>query len=455
MVELAIRVEGLYKQFPGRDGPVKAVDGLDLEIPHGQCFGLLGPNGAGKTTTVEILEGLNTPTSGSVEVLGRRWDADEQAIRERIGVTLQETRFPEKATVIEMVRLFRSFFHTGIEPREVLDRVALESKASSFVETLSGGQKQRLAVAIALVGDPELLFLDEPTTGLDPQARRQLWDVIRELQGRGRTTLLTTHYMDEAEKLCDRVAIVDQGKIIALGSPADLIARIGGEHVVEFAVGEGAAIDPSSLDALETVRSARAEADGYAMTVGQPHRAIPALLERLAEEGRPLARLTTRQVSLEDVFVSLTGRHLRDDENVSAEKTKNKSRKRSRRGELGPGMTSGGGIRRKTIEPAAVSRFTPIANGGTMPTSSRNRLDVAGRSGMSNCTWDEPRRFRDHVHRREEIRRPADSNPVEGDEDLHVSEDHIHLAHAGHQRHLRHRHDGQSRPDDGPDQEDQ
>ena len=212
--------------------------------------------------------------------------------------------------------------------------MALESKSGAFIENLSGGQRQRLAVAIALVGDPELLFLDEPTTGLDPQARRQLWDVIRDLQGRGRTTLLTTHYMDEAERLCDRVAIVDMGKVIALGSPADLIARIGGEHVVEFAVGgDGPAPDPSEFAGLESVLSSRAESDGIALTVGQPHRAIPALLGHLAGLDRPLARLTTRQLSLEDVFVALTGRHLRDADAPDAppeDGKRRRGRKRSR-----------------------------------------------------------------------------------------------------------------------------
>jgi ABC-2 type transport system ATP-binding protein len=313
MPEFAIRVQDLHKRYPGRDAPVDAVNGLDLEVRVGECFGLLGPNGAGKTTTVEILEGLNTPTSGDVEVLGRRWDTDENGIRERIGVTLQETRFPDKQTVRETVRLFRTFYARGLEPGEVLGRVALESKADAFVETLSGGQQRRLAVAIALVGDPELLFLDEPTTGLDPQARRQLWDVIRDLQGRGRTTLLTTHYMDEAERLCDRVAIIDHGRVIALGSPPELIARMGGEHVVEFALVPNGTIPAATMFAdLPSVRSARTEAEGYALTVGEPHQAIPALLDRLDAEGRPLARLTTRQVSLEDVFVLLTGRHLRD-----------------------------------------------------------------------------------------------------------------------------------------------
>ena len=320
MSDWAIRVKDLRKQYSGRDGPIDAVNGLDLEIPTGECFGLLGPNGAGKTTTVEILEGLNQPTSGDVEVLGLRWSENETQIRERIGVTLQETRFPDKQTVRELVSLFRSFYRTGLEPSDVLTRVSLESKTNAFVETLSGGQQQRLAVAIALVGDPEMLFLDEPTTGLDPQSRRQLWDVMRDLKGRGRTTMITTHYMDEAEKLCDRVAIIDHGKVIALGSPAQLIARVGGEHVVEFALASDTpGPDPSEFAGIASVLSCRTDNDGYSLTVGEPHRAIPALLDDLEAKHRTLARLTTRQVSLEDVFVSLTGRHLRDNE---AEDTK-------------------------------------------------------------------------------------------------------------------------------------
>jgi ABC-2 type transport system ATP-binding protein len=331
MSERAIRVKDLRKQYRGRDGPVDAVNGLDLEVEVGECFGLLGPNGAGKTTTVEILEGLNRPTAGDVEVLGMRWRDHETAIRERIGVTLQDTRFPDKQTVREMLTIFRSFYRTGLEPDDVLARVSLEAKANSYVENLSGGQQQRLAVAIALVGDPELLFLDEPTTGLDPQSRRQLWDVIRGLRDRGRTVVLTTHYMDEAERLCDRVAIIDHGKIIALGSPAELIARVGGEHIVEFAVGGDApAPGPESFTGLPTVLAARAEGDGFALTVSEPHSAIPALLDYLEDERRPLARLTTRQVSLEDVFVSLTGRHLRDD--GAEEATADDKQRRRRRG---------------------------------------------------------------------------------------------------------------------------
>lgn len=313
----AILVQNLVKTFAGREGPVEAVRGLSLEIHAGECFGLLGPNGAGKTTTVEILEGLGSPTSGRVEVLGMTWDKNENELRRRIGVTLQETRLPEHSTVLEMTTLFRSFFPEGPDPIDVLKRVALDSKAGSLVETLSGGQRQRLAVALALVGDPDLLFFDEPTTGLDPQSRRQLWDVIRELQGRGRTTVLTTHYMDEAERLCDRVAIVDHGQIIALGSPRELILKLGGEHIVEFAIVD-AAPTAESFASLASVQTVRTEGDGFALTVAEPHRTIPALLSKLTSENLELARLTTRQASLEDVFVALTGRHLRDNDEAPA-----------------------------------------------------------------------------------------------------------------------------------------
>src|SRR5215207_8400542 len=230
MNDPAIRCAGLVKTYPGKP-PVEAV--------RGECFGLLGPNEAGKTTTLEILEGLLDATSGSVEILGLLWGRDDRAIRERIGISLQETRLSERLSVRETLTLFRSFYRGGLDPDEAMARVSLQEKATAWVEKLSGGQKQRLAVACALVGDPDLLFLDEPTTGLDPQSRRQLWDVIREFRAAGRTVMLTTHYMDEAEKLCDRVAVVDHGKVIALGPPADLIARLGGAHVVDFALENG------------------------------------------------------------------------------------------------------------------------------------------------------------------------------------------------------------------------
>jgi ABC-2 type transport system ATP-binding protein len=308
----AISCRDLRKRYPARPQPVDAVNGLDLDVHPGECFGLLGPNGAGKTTTVEILEGLLAPTSGEVEVLGLRWGKDEVELRQRLGISLQETRLSEKLTVRETLTLFRSFYSRGLEPIRALEEVSLTEKADASVGKLSGGQKQRLAVALALVGDPELVFLDEPTTGLDPQSRRQLWDILRRFKSQGRTILLTTHYMDEAERLCDRVAIVDKGKVIALGSPSELIAKLGGEHLIEFVLNEGETADPSALKGLPAVVGARKEEDAMVLSVTAPHIALPALLENLQKTGLHLARLTTRHASLEDVFVTLTGRHLRE-----------------------------------------------------------------------------------------------------------------------------------------------
>ncbi|MFQ5701146.1 MAG: ATP-binding cassette domain-containing protein [Acidobacteriota bacterium] len=319
---MAIRCADLRKRYSSRSGSVDAVNGLDLDIHAGECFGLLGPNGAGKTTTIEILEGLLAPTSGRVEILGMLWRERASQIRQRIGISLQETRFSEKLSVEETLRLFRSFYRDGLTPRQAMDVVSLTEKARAWVGKLSGGQKQRLAVACALVGDPELLFLDEPTTGLDPQSRREIWRIIRALRDRGRTILLTTHYMDEAERLCDRVAVIDHGRVIALGSPAELIARMGGEHIVEFAIhGEGAmsqVFDENALTNLPAVRAVRFDAAGVSLTVTEPHVAIPSLLRHLQDKRLEMARLATRHVSLEDVFVSLTGRHLRDDQTPSS-----------------------------------------------------------------------------------------------------------------------------------------
>ena len=247
----ALRVRQLRKTYKD----VVAVDGLDLDVRRGECFGLLGPNGAGKTTTIEICEGLNEPDSGEVELLGQRWAAPGGDLRQRLGIQLQETQLSDKLTVTETLRLFRSFYRQGPTVDHVIGLVQLGEKKHARVGALSGGQKQRLALACALVGDPELLFLDEPTTGLDPQARRQLWDLITKFKGTGRTIVLTTHYMDEAEVLCDRVAIIDHGKVIALGAPLDLMASV----------------------------------------------------DMPPKEPRPHA------ATLEDVFVTLTGRHLRDD----------------------------------------------------------------------------------------------------------------------------------------------
>ena len=306
----ALRVEGLRKAY----GDVLAVDGLDLTVGAGECFGLLGPNGAGKTTTIEICEGLTEPDAGVVEVLGRRWATDERALREQLGIQLQETQLAEKLTVDETVRLFRSFYARGRDVDEVIDVVQLREKRTARVGKLSGGQKQRLALACAIVGDPELLFLDEPTTGLDPQSRRQLWDLIVELRASGRSIVLTTHYMDEAERLCDRVAIVDHGRVIALGSPRALIASLGAEHVVEFTVVEEAAgaLDADALRALDGVKEARAHDGRWTLEVLELARAMPALLTSLQHRGLTLGELATHSATLEDVFVSLTGRQLRD-----------------------------------------------------------------------------------------------------------------------------------------------
>jgi ABC-2 type transport system ATP-binding protein len=310
---LAIRCRDLYKTYPAKPAPVEAVKGLDLDVAAGECFGLLGPNGAGKTTTIEIFEGLLDATSGDVEILGQRWQSDDLALRQRLGITLQETRLSEKLTVRETMVLFRSFYERGQEPDLVLQQVGLVEKAQAAVGKLSGGQKQRLAIACALVGDPELLFLDEPTTGLDPQSRRQLWDILRQLRAQGRTVLITTHYMDEAERLCDRVAVVDHGKIIALGTPRELIARLGGEHFIEF-IPEGNSVPADDeLAGLPAVVSVRRDGDVVALAVTAPHQALPALLEFLQGRGVGLTQLTTRHASLEDVFVNLTGRHLREE----------------------------------------------------------------------------------------------------------------------------------------------
>jgi ABC-2 type transport system ATP-binding protein len=306
----ALFVEGLRKYY----GDVRAVDGVDIAVPPGECFGLLGPNGAGKTTTIEICEGLLSPDDGVVELLGLRWDRDEHQLRERLGIQLQETQLAEKLTVEETVRLFRSFYKRGRAVDDVIHVVQLDEKRDARVGKLSGGQKQRLALACAIVGDPDLIFLDEPTTGLDPQSRRQLWELITEFKQLGRTIILTTHYMDEAEILCDRVAIVDHGKVISLGTPFQLIASLGAEHVVKFALSPGSlALDEATLGSLDGVRVARAVAGEYELQVGALHRTVPALLAFLADRHLELAQLTTHSATLEDVFVSLTGRQLRDE----------------------------------------------------------------------------------------------------------------------------------------------
>jgi ABC-2 type transport system ATP-binding protein len=306
----ALRLRNLRKTYKD----VVAVDGIDLDVRAGECFGLLGPNGAGKTTTIEICEGLTAADSGEVAVLGMSWKTNAGKLRQRLGIQLQETQLSEKLTVRETIRLFRSFYQQGPDTAEVIAQVQLGEKRDARVGGLSGGQKQRLALACALVGDPDFLFLDEPTTGLDPQARRQLWELIEAFKLAGRTILLTTHYMDEAEQLCDRIAIMDHGKVIAEGTPRELIASIGIEHVVEFSAGDaGKQLEVSALRDVAGVRSVRTENGSVLMHVTELHQAVPALLRELSRQSVPLTELRTHSASLEDVFVTLTGRHLRDD----------------------------------------------------------------------------------------------------------------------------------------------
>ncbi len=305
----SLLVRGLRKRY----ADVVAVDGLDLEIRPGECFGLLGPNGAGKTTTIEICEGLTEPDEGEVLVLGRRWGEDDRELRELLGISLQETQFSEKLTVEETVRLFRSFYQRGPSTEEVIGTVQLQEKRTGRVGQLSGGQRQRLALACALVGDPSLLFLDEPTTGLDPQSRRQLWELIERFKADGRAILLTTHYMEEAERLCDRVAIVDHGRVIALGTPRELVASLSAEHVVEFAMAPGAPVREEGLRRLDGVEAAVRREDTYRIRVAELHRTVPALLAELHRQGVQLTELRTHSATLEDVFVELTGRHLREE----------------------------------------------------------------------------------------------------------------------------------------------
>ena len=310
----AVSCTGVVKRY----GDVLAVDGVDLEVRRGECFGLLGPNGAGKTTTIEILEGLLAPDAGRVRILGGAWGRDDDALRARLGIHLQDSQLDEKLSVLETLRLFRSFYPRGRSIDDVLGLLELDAKRDSWVVRLSGGQRQRLAVGCALVGDPDLLFLDEPTTGLDPQSRRQLWAVLQRYRAAGGAILLTTHYMDEAHVLCDRVAIVDEGRIVTEGSPDELIRSLGAPHVVELALAGGAAPAVDGLQArlaalpdVDTVR-AGAATGAWTVTTTALHRTLPALAREAADAGLEIATLATRTATLEDVFVALTGHRLRD-----------------------------------------------------------------------------------------------------------------------------------------------
>jgi len=305
----AIRARGLVKRY----GDGTAVDGLDLEVERGTCLGLLGPNGAGKTTTIEMLEGLKRPDSGELEILGMDWRRDAQAIRAAIGVQLQETDLLAKLTVAETVRMFRAFYTTTRSVDEVLDIVGLQEKRGARVDDLSGGQKQRLALGCAMVHRPAVLFLDEPTTGLDPQARRRVWELVEDFVADGGTVLLTTHYMEEAERLSQRVLIVDHGRAIASGSPREVIEGLGAENIVELSLGEHSAhLDEAELRALPGVASAKRDNGHVRLSVTDTQACLAALLALLDRRGLALEDLRTHRPTLEDVFVALTGKHLRD-----------------------------------------------------------------------------------------------------------------------------------------------
>lgn len=299
-----IQVQGLEKTF----GDFRAVRGISFSVAQGECVAMLGPNGAGKTTTIEILEGLQKPSAGDVRLFGLRWDTDAEQLRGRIGVQLQETQFPPRATVFEVLELFRSFYKNGLPAEEALDLLNLRSKRDTWVSQLSGGQRQRLALATTLIGSPEIVFLDEPTTGLDPVSRRSLWDVIERLKASGKTVLLSTHYMDEAEKLCDRIIMINAGTIVLEGTPAKLVESHGGGKSLDLQLEGDAPID--ALSAIPGVTHVRPQGSALRVGVNELHHALPRILQCLEQSGTKLQRLSARAPTLDDVFLAVAGQTL-------------------------------------------------------------------------------------------------------------------------------------------------
>lgn len=303
-----IEVRGLTKKYEN----FEAVKGIDFQVEAGEVFGLLGPNGAGKTTTVEILEGLRDRNSGHVSVLNLDPGTQSRALKDRIGVCLQATNLPDKIKVREALLLFKSFYSRTSDENELLKRLLLWEKREAFYQTLSGGQKQRLALALALINDPQVLFLDEPTSGLDPQVRLEIHQLIEDLKEQKRTILLTTHYIEEAEKLCDRVAIIDEGKIIAMGTPQEIQAKTLGQSRIEIRC--ETPIPPGDLPQWSNMVQAQIGEDRKTLVVlsTQPAKTLVDMVKWIDQQGIQLADLHLKRPSLEDVFIELTGRRLRE-----------------------------------------------------------------------------------------------------------------------------------------------
>ncbi len=301
----AIYCRALVKRY----GAVAAVDGIDLSVAPGECFGLLGPNGAGKTTTVEMLEGLTPKDAGVVELFGISWRSGrDREIRQRLGVQLQDTQLADKLRVEEVFTLFRSFYPRGRHPDELVELMELGPDRKKYYSSLSGGLKQRVALGCALAGDPELLFLDEPTTGLDPRARKLLWGVVDRFRAAGGTVLITTHYMEEATALCDRVAIMDHGKIIALGTPRALVDGLGLVQFVEFE--SARALDEAALCDRAAVQHVERRGDRFRLQLDRSVAAMTRVLDELERQKVQPIGLSAHQATLDDVFLALTGRAL-------------------------------------------------------------------------------------------------------------------------------------------------
>jgi ABC-2 type transport system ATP-binding protein len=305
-MNISVEVQELIKKY----GDIAAVNRLSFQIEKGEIFGLLGPNGAGKTTTVEMIEGLRKPDGGSIKVCDFDVPRQKEKVKEIIGAQLQTTTLYSRIRVGESIELFAGYYRKSLPPNELLDAVSLNDKKNSYVETLSGGQKQRLALALAMINDPQVLFLDEPTTGLDPQARRNIWGIIEELKKQGKTVLLTTHYMEEAEKLCDRVSIIDHGKIIALDTPDELIQKQNIDSAIEFTC--NSEIDMESIRKIQGINKVSRDGEKYILHSKQTSALLSELMRKAEENGFTLENISTRKATLEDVFLKLTGRKLRD-----------------------------------------------------------------------------------------------------------------------------------------------